>query len=75
MFLIEQVPPSCDVGVDENTIIDVLVRRSNAQRQQIKATYEKAKGKVRCDTCTLTNTLVVFGLACAAGGGWVEFAL
>uniref|UniRef100_A0A8C7QGT7 Annexin n=1 Tax=Oncorhynchus mykiss TaxID=8022 RepID=A0A8C7QGT7_ONCMY len=32
-------------GVDENTIIDVLVRRSNAQRQQIKATYEKAKGK------------------------------
>ncbi|XP_023835059.1 annexin A1 [Salvelinus sp. IW2-2015] len=32
-------------GVDENTIIDVLVRRSNAQRQQIKATYENAKGK------------------------------
>uniref|UniRef100_A0A8C7QD47 Annexin n=1 Tax=Oncorhynchus mykiss TaxID=8022 RepID=A0A8C7QD47_ONCMY len=32
-------------GVDENTIIDVLVRRSNAQRQQIKATYEKASGK------------------------------
>uniref|UniRef100_A0A8C8MCJ6 Annexin n=1 Tax=Oncorhynchus tshawytscha TaxID=74940 RepID=A0A8C8MCJ6_ONCTS len=45
VFLVEQVPPSCDVGVDENTIIDVLVRRSNAQRQQIKATYEKAKGK------------------------------
>ncbi|KAL0979663.1 hypothetical protein UPYG_G00187950 [Umbra pygmaea] len=32
-------------GVDENTIIDVLVKRSNAQRQQIKAAYEKASGK------------------------------
>uniref|UniRef100_A0A8C7RW45 Annexin n=1 Tax=Oncorhynchus mykiss TaxID=8022 RepID=A0A8C7RW45_ONCMY len=29
-------------GVDENTIIDVLVKRSNAQRQQIKASYQKA---------------------------------
>uniref|UniRef100_A0A8C8K6H4 Annexin n=1 Tax=Oncorhynchus tshawytscha TaxID=74940 RepID=A0A8C8K6H4_ONCTS len=35
----------CDVGVDENTIIDVLVKRSNAQRQQIKASYLKASGK------------------------------
>uniref|UniRef100_A0A8C7RW11 Annexin n=1 Tax=Oncorhynchus mykiss TaxID=8022 RepID=A0A8C7RW11_ONCMY len=44
---IEQVIPSClcDVGVDENTIIDVLVKRSNAQRQQIKASYQKASGK------------------------------
>uniref|UniRef100_A0A8C8K831 Annexin n=1 Tax=Oncorhynchus tshawytscha TaxID=74940 RepID=A0A8C8K831_ONCTS len=44
---IEQVLPSClcDVGVDENTIIDVLVKRSNAQRQQIKASYQKASGK------------------------------
>ncbi|KAG7481202.1 hypothetical protein MATL_G00064540 [Megalops atlanticus] len=32
-------------GVDENTIIDVLVKRSNAQRQQIKATYQQASGK------------------------------
>ncbi|XP_045560173.1 annexin A1-like [Salmo salar] len=32
-------------GVDENTIIDVLVGRSNTQRQQIKATYENANGK------------------------------
>ncbi|KAJ8006016.1 hypothetical protein DPEC_G00123880 [Dallia pectoralis] len=32
-------------GVDENTIIDVLAKRSNAQRQQIKASYEKASGK------------------------------
>uniref|UniRef100_A0A8C7RPG8 Annexin n=1 Tax=Oncorhynchus mykiss TaxID=8022 RepID=A0A8C7RPG8_ONCMY len=32
-------------GVDENTIIDVLVKRSNAQRQQIKASYQKASGK------------------------------
>uniref|UniRef100_A0A6Q2XD12 Annexin n=1 Tax=Esox lucius TaxID=8010 RepID=A0A6Q2XD12_ESOLU len=32
-------------GVDENTIIDVLAKRSNAQRQQIKASYEKSSGK------------------------------
>ncbi|XP_036382523.1 annexin A1a [Megalops cyprinoides] len=32
-------------GVDENTIIDVLVKRSNAQRQQIKAAYQQASGK------------------------------
>ncbi|XP_062398461.1 annexin A1a [Sardina pilchardus] len=32
-------------GVDETTIIDVLVKRSNAQRQQIKAAYTKAAGK------------------------------
>ncbi|XP_012685832.1 annexin A1a [Clupea harengus] len=32
-------------GVDETTIIDVLVKRSNAQRQQIKAVYMKATGK------------------------------
>ncbi|KAL0193626.1 hypothetical protein M9458_011922, partial [Cirrhinus mrigala] len=32
-------------GVDEATIIEVLVRRSNAQRQQIKAAYQQAAGK------------------------------
>ncbi|XP_056145963.1 annexin A1a [Lampris incognitus] len=32
-------------GVDENTIIDVLVKRSNEQRQQIKEAYHKASGK------------------------------
>lgn len=32
-------------GVDENTIIEVLVRRSNEQRQQIKAAYQQASGK------------------------------
>ncbi|XP_051978396.1 annexin A1-like [Xyrauchen texanus] len=32
-------------GVDEATIIETLVRRSNAQRQQIKAAYQKASGK------------------------------
>uniref|UniRef100_A0A8C6PER5 Annexin n=1 Tax=Nothobranchius furzeri TaxID=105023 RepID=A0A8C6PER5_NOTFU len=32
-------------GVDENTIIEVLVKRSNDQRQQIKEAYLKATGK------------------------------
>ncbi|XP_062307206.1 annexin A1a [Osmerus eperlanus] len=32
-------------GVDEHTIIDVLVKKSNAQRQEIKAAYQKASGK------------------------------
>lgn len=32
-------------GVDENTIIDVLVKRSNDQRQQIKQAYQQASGK------------------------------
>ncbi|XP_033828729.1 annexin A1a isoform X1 [Periophthalmus magnuspinnatus] len=32
-------------GVDENTIIEILVKRSNEQRQQIKAAYQQACGK------------------------------
>ncbi|KAM9858444.1 annexin A1a [Aulostomus maculatus] len=32
-------------GVDENTIIEVLVKRSNDQRQQIKEAYQQASGK------------------------------
>ncbi|KAB5528331.1 hypothetical protein PHYPO_G00139030 [Pangasianodon hypophthalmus] len=32
-------------GVDEDTIIEVLVKRTNDQRQQIKAAYQKATGK------------------------------
>ncbi|XP_074526172.1 annexin A1a [Halichoeres trimaculatus] len=32
-------------GVDENTIIEILVKRSNEQRQQIKQSYLKASGK------------------------------
>lgn len=32
-------------GVDEVTIIETLVRRSNAQRQQIKTAYQQANGK------------------------------
>lgn len=33
-------------GVDEDVIISVLVRRSNEQRQKIKAVYEASTGKV-----------------------------
>ncbi|XP_068559472.1 annexin A1-like [Cebidichthys violaceus] len=32
-------------GVDENTIIEILVKRSNDQRQQIKEAYLQASGK------------------------------
>ncbi|KAF6384972.1 hypothetical protein mRhiFer1_008830 [Rhinolophus ferrumequinum] len=32
-------------GVDETTIIDILTKRNNAQRQQIKAAYLQEKGK------------------------------
>lgn len=32
-------------GVDEATIIDILTKRTNAQRQQIKAAYQQSKGK------------------------------
>ncbi|OWK61591.1 Annexin A1 isoform p37 [Lonchura striata] len=32
-------------GVDEATIIDILTKRTNAQRQQIKAAYQQTKGK------------------------------
>ncbi|XP_036454242.1 annexin A1a [Colossoma macropomum] len=32
-------------GVDEATIIEVLAKRSNDQRQQIKAAYQQASGK------------------------------
>lgn len=33
-------------GVDENTIIEVLVKRSNEQRQKIKEVYQQTTGKV-----------------------------
>ncbi|OBS71763.1 hypothetical protein A6R68_13660, partial [Neotoma lepida] len=32
-------------GVDEATIIDILTKRTNAQRQQIKAAYLQETGK------------------------------
>ncbi|XP_035514022.1 annexin A1a [Morone saxatilis] len=32
-------------GVDENTIIEILVKRTNEQRQQIKEAYQQASGK------------------------------
>ncbi|KAM6944619.1 annexin A1-like [Lycodopsis pacificus] len=32
-------------GVDENTIIEILVKRSNDQRQQIKDAYQQTSGK------------------------------
>lgn len=34
-------------GTDEDTILMLLTARSNDQRQQVKAAYKKAYGKVR----------------------------
>jgi hypothetical protein len=34
-------------GTDEGTILMLLTSRSNNQRQEIKAAYKKAHGKVR----------------------------
>nr|AAI08031.1 Anxa1c protein [Danio rerio] len=36
-------------GVDEATIIEVLAKKSNAQRQQIKAAYQQSAGKPLAD--------------------------
>lgn len=44
-------------GVDENGITEILARRTNAQRQEIKAAFQQDTGKVRrsekknCNTC------------------------
>ncbi|KAM8961099.1 annexin A1-like [Pelodytes ibericus] len=35
----------CAKGVDEGTIIEILSKRTNAERQQIKSAYQSAKGK------------------------------
>lgn len=35
------------LGVDEATIIDILTKRTNAQRQQIKSAYHQSTGKVK----------------------------
>lgn len=43
---------SCTAGVDENTIIEILVKRSNEQRQQIKEAYQQASGKVMTTALT-----------------------
>lgn len=34
-------------GVDENAITEILARRTNAQRQEIKAAFQQDSGKVR----------------------------
>ncbi|XP_073716814.1 annexin A1 [Misgurnus anguillicaudatus] len=36
-------------GVDEATIVDVLAKRTNAQRQQIKTAYQQSTGKSLAD--------------------------
>lgn len=46
-------------GVDEATIIDILTKRTNAQRQQIKAAYQQAKGKVKYIKPSLIFTQII----------------
>ncbi|XP_059403037.1 annexin A1-like [Carassius carassius] len=36
-------------GVDDATIVEVIAKRSNAQRQQIKAAYQQSTGKLLAD--------------------------
>lgn len=36
-----------DSGTDEDTIIDIITHRSNAQRQQIRQTFKSHFGRVR----------------------------
>jgi len=45
-LLIFYVALSYHEGVDEATIVEVLAKRTNAQRQQIKAAYQQSTGKV-----------------------------
>lgn len=47
------LPLNCgfgDSGTDEDTIIDIVTRRSNAQRQQIRQTFKSHFGRVRAPT-------------------------
>lgn len=44
------------IDVDEATIIEVLVKRSNSQRQQIKAVYQQMAGEV----CNDNRFLIIF---------------
>uniref|UniRef100_A0AAY4CZT8 Annexin n=1 Tax=Denticeps clupeoides TaxID=299321 RepID=A0AAY4CZT8_9TELE len=46
-------------GIDEATIIDILAKRTNAQRQQIKAAYQQANGKVRHTLCDVHEIIDV----------------
>ncbi len=41
-------------GVDEATIVEVIAKRSNAQRQQIKEAYKQSTGKVSIFTYFLS---------------------
>ena len=49
------LPLICDFGVpgtDEDTIIDIIAHRSNAQRQQIRQTFKSHFGRVRASAWT-----------------------
>ena len=51
--------------MDENTIIDVLVKRSNEQRQKIKEAYQRSSGKVWRETGCYHVDVIAMLLDCA----------
>lgn len=60
------LPLNCgsgDSGTDEDTIIDIITHRSNAQRQQIRQTFKSHFGRVRASAWALgpASTLLLGG--------------
>lgn len=75
------LPLNCgfgDSGTDEDTIIDIITHRSNAQRQQIRQTFKSHFGRVRASAWALgpASTLLLGGSSachsqlCIPGSSW-----
>lgn len=60
-----------DSGTDEDTIIDIITHRSNAQRQQIRQTFKSHFGRVRPRLGPHTHPAPRVGLSQPALYSWV----